>query len=340
MTKNLYGKLLPAPRNGGFQMTDYWVWCGSVVQGEDGQFHMFASRWPKHLPMHPGWLVHSEVVRAVAAAPEGPYEFAEVVLPARGAEYWDGRSTHNPHIVKHGDKYLLYYMGTTYPFPDVLPGEAYGLDDPRCIVARANKRIGLAIADHVEGPWERLDSPILGVRPGKFDSYLTSNPAPCVHEDGSVLLIYKSRAYKGHTYSDMALGAARADLYRGPYRVISEEPLFPPADVHLEDPFIWQTENGYAMIAKDMKGNVGGERHGGIQAYSSDGLSWHIAAHPKAYSRLITWSDGTTKQMGNFERPFLLFQEGRPTHLFAATADGEGNFGGRNTWNMVIPIGD
>src|SRR5205814_477401 len=35
---------------GGFQMDGYWVWCSSVVKGDDGLYHMFASRWPKRLP--------------------------------------------------------------------------------------------------------------------------------------------------------------------------------------------------------------------------------------------------------------------------------------------------
>jgi hypothetical protein len=336
--KSIFGRLMPAPRKGGFAMEGYWVWCGSVVRGEDGRFHMFASRWPKHLPMHPGWLVHSEVVRAVSDAPEGPYEFQEVVLPARGAEYWDGRTTHNPHIVRYKGMYLLYYMGTTHPFADINPGDRLSPNDPKVIVARSNKRIGLAIAGSVKGPWKRLDAPILGVRPGKFDSYLTSNPAPCVHEDGSVLLIYKARRYEGNHYSEMALGAAWADHFEGPYRPLSEKPIFPPSDIHLEDPFIWKTDDGYGMIAKDMNGNVCGEKHGGIGALSEDGLHWRIADNPKAYSRNVAWDDGAITRAGNFERPFLLFQEGRPTHLFAATADGNGDFSGRNTWNMVIPI--
>ncbi|MDF2963686.1 MAG: glycosyl hydrolase family 43 [Paenibacillus sp.] len=339
MTKSLYERLLPAPKNGGFRMEGYWVWCGSVIKGEDGRFHMFASRWPKHLPMHPGWLVASEVVRAVSPTPEGPYEFQEVVLPARGAEYWDGRSTHNPHITKHGDTYILYYMGSTHPLPDVSPGEPYGLDDPRCIVARANKRIGIATATSVLGPWKRKDAPVLGTRPGKFDSFLTSNPAPCVHEDGSVHLIYKARQYEGNTHGKMMIGAAGAGHYEGPYRVLSEEPVFPPSQFHLEDPFIWKTEQGYELIAKDMDGTVCGEKHAGIHAFSSDGLEWQLKPYPKAYSREIVWDDGTATRMGNFERPFLLFQEGKPTHLFAATADGSGGFQNAvNTWNMVIPI--
>lgn len=335
----MFDKWMPAPKNGGFRMDDYWVWCGSAVKGEDGRFHLFASRWPMWLPMHPGWLVRSEIVRAVADRPEGPYEFQEVVLPARGAEYWDGRSTHNPHIVKHKGLYLLYYMGSTHPLPDPVPGDGYGLSDPRCIVARANKRIGLAVSESVFGPWKRLDSPILPTRPGKFDSFLTSNPAPCVHEDGSVLLIYKARRYEGNEHGKMTIGAARADHFEGPYRVVSEGPVFPPERFHLEDPFIWKTEDGYAMIAKDMDGNVCGEKYGGIQAVSRDGLNWELADRPRSYSRTVTWDDGTVQTLGNMERPFLLFQDGRPTHLFAAVSDGKKGFADAlNTWNMVIPI--
>ena len=104
---------------GGFQMEGYWVWCPSVVKGDDGLFHMFASRWPKRLPFHPGWMVASEVVHATSKTAEGPYKFSEVVLPARGPQFWDGRATHNPKIVRHGKTWVLFYMGSTHPFADV-----------------------------------------------------------------------------------------------------------------------------------------------------------------------------------------------------------------------------
>lgn len=83
MTFSLMDRMLPAPLNGGFRMEDWWVWCGSAVRGEDGRFHLFASRWPKWLPMHPGWLLRSEIVRASADNAEGPYTYEETVLPAR-----------------------------------------------------------------------------------------------------------------------------------------------------------------------------------------------------------------------------------------------------------------
>ncbi|MDF2927026.1 MAG: glycosyl hydrolase family 43 [Paenibacillaceae bacterium] len=335
---SLYDRLLPAPLQGGFRMEGYWIWCGSVVRGEDGRYHMFASRCPKSIPFHPGWLVASEVVRAVSDTPEGPYSFQEVVLPARGAEYWDGRSTHNPHITRQGEEYVLYYMGSTNPLPDAAPGESLELNDPRVIVARANKRIGIAVSRSVFGPWHRLDYPIMPVRPGKFDSFLTSNPAPCVHEDGSVLLIYKARCYEGNLHGRMTIGAAWAPHYEGPYHVLQETPVF-PEEFHLEDPFVWKTAGGYELIAKDMDGNLCGEKHAGIHAVSPDGLDWRLSNTPMAYSRTIRWEDGTIRTMGSFERPFLLFQDGQPTHLFAATADGPGGFANAShTWNMVIPL--
>lgn len=330
---------LPAPKNGGFKMKDYWVWCGSVIKGEEGRFHMFASRWPKTLPMHPGWLVASEIVRAVSDTPEGPYCFEEVVFAARGAEYWDGRMTHNPHIAKCGDTYLLFYTGSTHPFEDVRPEEKLRLQDHRCILARANKRVGLAISKSVYGPWERLDEPILKTRPGKFDSYLTSNPAPCVQEDGSILLIYKSRQYEDNGFSRMYIGAAKASHYSDGFCPVSDYPIFLPEKYHLEDPFIWKSEEGYELIAKDMDGNLCGEVHGGMHAHSKDGIRWELCENPKAYSRRIHWDDGSVQEMGSFERPFILFQDGKPTHIFAATSDGPGGFANASeTWNMVVPL--
>lgn len=329
----------PAPAAGGFRMPGYWVWCGSVIEGEDGRYHMFASRWPKSLTMHPGWLAASEIVRAAADHPAGPYRYEETVLGARSPAYWDGCSVHNPHIVKVDGIYVLYYMGTTFPFPLPEDGRQLRPDDPLAVAARANKRIGIATAPSVGGPWTRPDRPVLTPRPDRFDSYLVSNPAPCIHPDGRVLLIYKSRPYAGHSYGNMQLGVACAGSVHGPY-VRGDEPLFPPS-VHVEDPFIWRTPRGYEMIAKDMDGSLSGERYGGIHAWSASGGRWQLTTTPgePAYSRRVRWDDGTERLMGNLERPFLLMEGGRPAWMFAATSDGSRGFHDcTETWNMAIPI--
>ena len=72
-------------------MADYWIWCGSVIRGEDERYHMFASRWSKRMPMFSGYLLRSEIVRAVSDTPDGPYRFVEHVLPLAAADAWDGR---------------------------------------------------------------------------------------------------------------------------------------------------------------------------------------------------------------------------------------------------------
>ncbi len=346
--QNIGAHFLPAPVNGGFSMEDYWVWCGSVVKGEDGNYHMFASRWPQTLPFHPGWGVASEIVRAVSEKPEGPYRFAEVVLSARGAGWWDGRSVHNPVIQKCGDTYVLFYMGTTYPYPDVPADGSLCHDSYQWLCARANKRIGIATAKSVFGPWSRPDRPSLDVRPGHFDDFLVSNPAPCLHEDGSCLLVYKARTYKKPPYggcpgnemcSAMKLGVAWAEHYTKPFARLTDKPLFDASGV-LEDPFLWKTDEGYAMIAKDWGGTYTGDVGSAVYAHSADGVRWHVSGEP-AFSREILWDDGVRRTMGNMDRPFLLFDEaGRATHLFAATNDGrEAAFATMTrSWNMCVPL--
>lgn len=332
-------------REQGFQMPEGWIWGSSVVKGEDARYHMFATRVPKFLPFHPGWMIGSEIVRASSDTPEGPYRFEEIVLPARGAEYWDGRSTHNPRIVKHGDKYVLFYMGSTHPFEEIVPDTAdqLTLESKWCIVGRANKRIGIAVSDSVFGPWERMDRPVLETRPGTFYSFLTSNPAPVIHDDGSVHLIFKSRRYVDHVHSDMNIGLATAPHYTGPYQVVNDQPLFSEETFGvIEDPFLWKNESGFHMLAKDQYGKITGERGAGVLAHSDDCLQWRLHDEPMAYSRHIRWVDGSDQLLGNMERCSALIEDGQPTHLFFAIWEGEGGFSDpqpdNHSWNMVVPL--
>ncbi|MDP2990312.1 MAG: glycoside hydrolase family protein [Kiritimatiellota bacterium] len=330
------GRLRPAPVNGGFTQPDYWVWCGSVVKGEDGRYHMFASRWPHHLPMWAGYTMYCEIVRAVADTPEGPFQFEEIALPARGSQYWDGRMTHNPAIFKHKDTYILYYVGTTFEGPPLTRDQMLaGSDVPIQCWRRIN--IGVATSKSVRGPWKRRDEPIVASRQDHWDQTLATNPAACVREDGSVLLLYRSSPLKGER---LLLGLVETDHYDGEYRRVTDDPLFLFNDKdNVEDPYLWWNGHHYEMLAKDMLGGLTGEVHAGVHAYSFDGANWNLAPQPKAYSRTVHWADGTVTTQGSVERPQLLFEKGCPTHLYAATCDGPGGFNkATRTWNMVIPL--
>lgn len=327
---------------GGLEMEGYWVWCNSVVKGGDGLYHMFASRWPKRLPFHPGWMVASEVVHATSKTPEGPYQFSDVALPARGAQYWDGRSTHNPRIVRHKDKYVLYYMGSTHPFDEIKDGATLTLDSHYTVLARASKRVGVAVASSPFGPWKRADAPVLDTRPGTFYSFLTSNPSPLINADGSAIMIFKARAYRDKFpyQGDMTLGVAKAARYDGTYTVVSPQPIFGVGyGGEVEDPFLWKDKAGYHLLAKDQRGTITGEHHGGLLAHSPDGLRWTIDKSPKAYSRTLTWTDGTVRTMGQLERVHPLIENGVMTHLFFAAMDGPGGFkNGTKSWSMVVRL--
>lgn len=328
-------KLGPSVKGGGFEMENYWVWGASVIKGEDGKYHMFASRWPKKYPFFNGYIFNSEIVRAVSDKPEGPFKFREVVLKPRGGKFWDGRMTHNPSIHKWKDTYLLFYIGTTFDGENPAPQD---LADPLTEKMQAFKqqtygkiRIGLATSKSVFGPWKRLNKPVLEPRPGKWDDNVTTNPAPCVASDGSILLVYRSNVPGKGT----RLGVAKSKGPGKPFERIRDNYM----DFHVEDPYIWWNTNHYEMIAKDQSGDLTDEFQAGVHATSENGIDWVISNPAKAYSRKITWNDGTSVNLGSFERPQLLIENGRPVCLYCATGDGPGGFRhALKTWNVATPF--
>jgi len=323
-----------SPKEGAFRMDDWIVWGGSVIRANDGKYYMFASRWPKHLSMS-AWVTNSEVVLAVSDVPEGPYTFEKVILPARGKNYWDGMATHNPSIHYHNGKYILFYVGVNYEFQqpvDTIPLRAMYEE------AWNTKRIGIAVSDSPYGPWERKDEPVLYPRADNWDAAITSNPAPFIHEDGSVLLVYKSAPVpypERNQNRTLQFGVARANHYSGPYERVSENNRieFTPIDTDVEDPYIWYDGEKYYLLAKCMNDSITGESQSGFLATSKDGTSWQITNEPKAYSRTISLNDGTTESMKKLERPQVLIENGRPTHVFFACRNAEDEI-----FNMVRPL--
>lgn len=146
--RSLKDCLLPAPKNGGFAMEGYILWCSSVIKVGD-TYHLFASRWPAEYGLG-GWTKYSECVRATSTNLLGPYMFQEVVLQKR-TNNWDNSRVHNVKIVKAGDKFVLYHINSA-------------------------NQTGYAVADSVTGPWTRLDKPVIKA----------SNPAILVKPDLSV----------------------------------------------------------------------------------------------------------------------------------------------------------
>ena len=96
---DLFSMVQPIPSTHIFSDTAYNIWCGSVTRAKNGKFYMFYSRWKREFG-HEAWITHSEIALAKADKPEGPYRHIKVILPARGTQFWDGTTTHNPAILQ------------------------------------------------------------------------------------------------------------------------------------------------------------------------------------------------------------------------------------------------
>lgn len=316
--------------------TAYNIWCGSVVQGDDHIYYMVYSRWPKSKG-HEAWITHSELALAVSDKPAGPYRHQKVIMPARGADYWDGICTHNPAIYKHQNKYYLVYMGATGPTPEK-PVVPYSRE---WYVYRNSQRIGVAVADHPAGPWVRSDKPVLAPEPDTTspDAILVSNPSLAINDAGAVVLVYKQVAYNG-TFrgGKVRFGVAFASSITGPYRKY-KQPIFEsndPADKDVwmlaEDPFIWFQGGCYFAVVRDVTGRFTGDK--GLALFTStDAIRWSPAPFPKFLPRQLFRTDGRPLD-DKLERPWLLFSNGRPSHLFGAM----GIEGRRHSMNVCIPI--
>ena len=308
-----------------FQMDGYYVWDCSVIQS-GGKYHMFSSRWKKELGFGWNWVFNSEIIHSVSDKPEGPYVFQNVALPRRGREYFDGMNTHNTCIKEYNGKFYLYYMGCTYggdipQGPDDYTNE-YGIETWN------RKRIGVAVADDINGEFVRRDKPILEPRDCRYwDCTITTNPTVAIMPNGKTYMIYKSRAAIG---KPLQLGIAVADTPDGKFERLSDEPIlnFEDENLHIEDPFFWYDakRKKFCLVTKDdcKNGSTGitGEWGSGFYAESDDGMHFEIPSDPTVYTRHVKWKDGRETVQGNLERPSILFDEnGKPTHLFCASGN-------------------
>jgi hypothetical protein len=297
------------------EMQGYYVWCNSPIEGLDGKIHVFFSRWEEKYGMS-GWISHCEIAHAVADSPESGFELVDVpITPRKG--YFDATTCHNPHIQFIDGRYCLFYMGNSN--------------------ARTNtKRIGLAFADSLYGPWERREQPLLDVSPANaWDDHCTTNPAFVRHPNGQYWLYYKSwntQEYETAPKADRIkgnrkYGLAIAETLEGPYIKYKDNPVIDFSsggdNRQLEDAFVWIDNGIFKLIARDM----GFFNHKvGLYFESKDGINWslpqiayweveHYIKQPPAPDHLSRY--------GRFERPQLLMKNAKPSYLFTTSQGGK-----------------
>ena len=317
---------------------NYQAWGTSPIYDEDGRVHVFYSRWITEAS-HYGWVMCCEVAHAVADKPEGPYEFVDVALKGRGGDAWDSWSIHNPTIHKVGDKYALFYMGSDGSSFDKTMEELIELSRtdkeaywPYFEKLVSTKRVGLAVADSLNGPWRRVadERPLVETGPeGSWDDYCTTNPAFLLQPNGECWLYYKawSRATQETCHGNRQYGLAIAKDLEGPYEKVGNGPIVDLSylgnNEQCEDAYLFVMDDKVHMVMRDM----GYYDHTvGLHFTSEDGLKWGT---PKvAYTGAPDYFDeplpGLDRE-GRFERPQILMKDGKPECLFCAYVGGKYN---------------
>lgn len=295
------------------ELEGYYVWCNSPIEDASGRTHLFFSRWRAKKNMG-GWINGCEIAHAVADRPEGPFTVLGTILAPRGGTHWDATTCHNPHIQKVGDRYALFYIGTSNGRTDT-------------------KRIGLALAPSLDGPWTRPDQPLLEPGPaGAWDDHCTTNPSFVRHPNGEYWLFYKSwntAEYDSGTppiRGNRKYGIAIANQLEGPYRRHPQNPVIDFSrrgnNRQCEDAYVWYEAGGFKAVARDM----GIFSHDvGLYLESRDGLTWSeptVAFRPyRAYAEQPPAPKHLSKY-GRFERPQVLLRNGRPAYLFTTSQGG------------------
>lgn len=294
----------------------FYVWCNTPIYGEDGKVHVFYSRWPEQYGMG-GWIHKCEIAHAVADSPESGFKHVETVLAPRPG-FFDATTCHNPHIQKAGDLYCLFYMGNSNGKTNT-------------------KRIGLATAKSLDGPWERPAKPLLEAgAPGKWDDHCTTNPAFLKHPNGEFWLYYKSwntleyeQAQGKPIRGNRKYGLAVAKSVTGPYKKYENNPVIDFSQLEnnaqLEDAYVWLEDGKFKLIARDM-GFFNHEY--GLYFESGNGLEWknpEIAWYPASHYFEQPPAPKHLSRYGRFERPQLLMKNNKPAYLFTTTQGGKYN---------------
>ena len=320
---NITNLLKPVPKRAVFEMQDWFIWGGSVVNFNN-KYHMFFSRWPREKGFK-GWVTHSEIAYATSRDPLGPFEFQTTILSKKDDDHWDADVLHNPNIIKYNKKLFLYYTGNRGN------GKYYN--------HRNNQRIGLAVADKPEGPWKRFNKPLIDVSTDNWDSLLTTNPSCCITPDGNFLMLYKAATDIGKKNSQKAPvyhGVALAENARGPFKKNSE-PILTSDDVDFpgEDPYVWYYNDRYYLILKDMGTNYTNNTRSLVLFESFDGSEWNLSNKPLVTDRNINFEDWGIKKLFRVERPQLLIIDGEPTVLYCAVKP---EINSETSYNIHIPL--
>ena len=322
----LYDKISEISDDNIFKTDGYYNWGSSILKEEDGKYHMFYSRWRKEYTFY-GWLTHSEVAHATSKSPAGPWKFKETVLEGRGKGNWDAITAHNPKIKYFQGKYYLYYISTNLgdnPFTndDLIETAHTSYSHTNWKILRPNQRTGVAVSNSINGPWKRMDQPL--IEPSGPITTLTVNPAIAQGKDGKYYLIVKGDKPNVTAFvRNQAIAVSNSPM--GPFEM-QEKQVIDYMDT--EDMSVWYDEDRELFYGVF-------HAHTFIGLVSSrDGINWKKANEHVLMLKSVRMKDGSILKPDRMERPFIFTENGKPTLLSLAVKKGD------ESYSIFIPFKD
>ena len=295
-------------------------------------YHLFSSRMRNGCGLTHSDL-NSEIIHLTSPNATGPYTIAAtapnggVALGAVGSDTaWDNGSPYGPsvHRLPNGT-YVMFYQAMLRtsgqpPSQDCSPtagsgahgqknGSAAGPagpNDPNATVGTGDgRRIGVALADSLDGPWRRSSTPLLHGTSLQPTGSTTTNaqtvcvdeqePAVLIKQDGSVLIMWNCNDWRGKgPMQANATGGrgpqhillATAPTIDGPFvRNATHNMLFSPSGATL-----W-IDNRTGIHHGLFGTTIGSTPFGaGTHCWSNDGVVWEGQNNMPAFTGRVGWA--------------------------------------------------
>lgn len=311
------------------------AWKGSVLKGEDGQWHMWVSELTHHCGIC-AWIRNSRVVHAVASTAEGPFRRVP------GTLFGENSFATEPHVVRAPSGEFAMFLTANFT----------GSGEPPCHCVNGStgpsdcgpwKAGGGRTASYVTwsksafGPWSK-PSKIFGNYSGS-----DTNLSPVILPNGSAITFWR-RWETDETRRPVQLGgqiylATATDWRNGSTYVQRHDRVFPelgPMGTEDSDIYYDRRSASYHSVFHHMYGLpfplavqkwwlCAATGH----AFSPDGLAWTYTG--VAYGTCtdqgvaVPYRDGGAGWASRQESPVLVLEpSGQPTHLVTAVNVGDG----------------
>lgn len=333
-----FRKLRPAQEGEGYRHYEsngsrVSSWCGAVLLGDDGKYHMWSSEMVQGAGIK-SWMTNSQIIHAVADDPRRPWHFKRkaVVFPV-----W----SHEPSVVRAPTGEYVMYFSTTVGHPPgkdeipcsgaLCPGRNGTSDiscpaDNTCALPKSawSMHTRMSYASTPYGPWsppQTLPS----------SAHHDTNLACFIEEDGSAVCLGRP-----------SLGRFAAKDWKNlsTYTAIPEPPrsthasgrnalsaLRGPGGCDSEDPFLWKDRRrGVLHVVVHAAGFPPWAQPWGFHAWSHDsGTTWRSFASNRhmAYGPAVQIEGQPPRVLSRRERPVVILDRtGIPVALSTAVNEG------------------